>query len=123
MDAYCIVHNIADLGDNESEEMIQYHNSIIQEYIQDCYKIISKESYTSLIDSFINHTEKINVLIFWMSRIFTYLDRFFTNAKGKPSLAKNAINLYKSYFFNPLENDIYKEFNILIEEDRKGNSE
>ena len=62
-------------------------------------------------------------LFSWVNRIFTYLDRYYNKGKGMRSLAQNAINIYKSYFFNPLENYIYKKVNNLIEEDRKGNSE
>ncbi len=62
-------------------------------------------------------------LFSWVNRIFTYLDRYYNKAKGMRTLAQNAINIYKSYFFNPLENYIYKKVNNLIEEDRKGNSE
>ncbi len=99
MNAYTLVQNMADLGDQESENLFEYHNTIIQGYIQDCYKIVSKDSdSSSIIDSFIKYTDNINFLIYWMSRIFTYLDRFFTNCKGKESLSKNSINLYKKFF-------------------------
>ena len=123
MNAYTLVNTMSDLGEEESESLFDYHNSIIQGYIQDCFKIVSKESNTSLIDSVIKYTENINVLIYWMNRIFTYLDRFYTNQKVKQSLSQNSINLYKTYFFNNLEADIYKEVNKLIKEDRNCNIE
>ena len=123
MNAYTIVHSMSDLGEAESENLFDYHNSIIQGYIQDCFKIVSKESSTSLIDSFIRHTENINFLIYWMNRIFTYLDRFYTKAKSKLSLSHNSINLYKTHFFDHLQTDIFKEVNKLIKEDRNCNTE
>ena len=58
-----------------------------------------------------------------MNRIFTYLDRFFTKAKQKNTLSKNALNLYKDYFFIFLQDEIYTEVNKLIKEDRKCNIE
>ena len=123
MNAYTIVNGMADIGDQESEALFNYHNKIIQGYIDDCSNLIKKESKGQLIDSFIKQTENINFLIYWMNRIFTYLDRFYTKAKSKHSLSENAISLYKQYFFEPVQNDIYIEVNKLIKEDRNCNIE
>ena len=83
MNAYTIVQNMADLGDNECENLFNYHNSIISRFIDDSNKSVNKESNVNLIDSVIKHTRNINFLIYWMNRIFTYLDRFYTKAKNK----------------------------------------
>ena len=123
MNAYTIVQSMSDLGDAESEALFNYYNKTIQGYIEDCYKIVSKESKTQLIDSFIKQTENINFLIYWMNRIFTYLDRFYTKAKNKNTLSKNAINLYKTYLFDPLQDEIFREVNKLIKDDRNCNTE
>ena len=123
MNAYTIVQNLADSGDNESEALFNYHNLTIQKYIEDCYKLINKESSNQLIDSVIKYTEKINFLIYWMNRIFTYLDRFYTKAKSKNTLSQNAIKLYIKHFFDPISQDVYTEVNKLIKEDRNCNLE
>ncbi len=123
MNAYTIVQNLADLGDNECEALFKYHNDIIKKFIDDSNKIVEKESKINLIDSVIKHTQNINILTYWMNRIFTYLDRFYTKAKNKQSLSKNALDLYKENFFNVLQNDIHKEVNKLIKDDRNGNIE
>ena len=109
MNAYTIVQGMADVGDTESEALFNYHNKTIQGYIEDCSNLIKKESKGQLIDSFIKQTEHINFLIYWMNRIFTYLDRFYTKAKNKHSLSENAISikynddpLYTSYNFKAL---------------------
>ena len=123
MNAYTIVQNMADLGDSQCEQLFNYHNQIIQNFIEGCHKKVSKLSNIQLIDCFIKETENINFLIYWMNRIFTYLDRFFTRAKQKNSLSKNALNLYRDYFFLHLQDDIHKEVNKLIKEDRNCNIE
>ena len=123
MNAYTLVHGMSDLGDTESEGLFDFHNSIIKNYIQECYKLISKEPLDSLIDAFIKHTENINFLIYWMNRIFTYLDRFYTKAKGKKSLSVNSINLYKEFFFDNLQTQIYEKVNELIKNERNENKE
>ena len=58
MNAYTIVQSMADIGDQESESLFNYHNMTIQGFIEDCYKKISKESSTQLIDSFISISSK-----------------------------------------------------------------
>ena len=99
MNAYTVVQGMADGGDAESEALFNYHNRTIQGYIEDCSNLIKKESKGQLIDSFIKLTENINFLIYWMNRIFCYLDRFYTKAKSKQTLSQNAIKLYKEFFF------------------------
>ena len=123
MNAYTIIQEMSDKGDNYNEELFNFYNSIIQDYIEECFKKIKKKSNIQLIDSFIKCTENINFLIYWMNRIFTYLDRFYTKAKNKDSLYKNAINLYKFHFFEPIQKEIFIEVNKLIKEDRSGNEE
>ena len=123
MNAYTIVQNMADLGDNECENLFNYHNSIISRFIDDSNKSVNKESNVNLIDSVIKHTRNINFLIYWMNRIFTYLDRFYTRAKNKQSLSKNALDLYRDNFFVPLQKDIHREVNKLIKDDRNCNTE
>ena len=123
INAYTIVTNMADTDEEKCEAIFEYHNKTIQKFIEDCYKTVSKENTTQLIDSLIKHTDNINFLIYWMYRIFTYLDKFYTKSKNKNSLSQNALHLYKEYFFNPLEDDIYREVNKLIKEDRNCNIE
>ena len=123
MDAYVLATEYSLEGDEESESLFLYHNKIIKDFIEESYKIIRQETKEQLIDSFIKQTENINILIYRMNRIFTFLDCFYNLAKNKGSLSKNAINLYKTYFFDPLQDEIYKEVNKLIKEDRNCNIE
>ena len=121
MNAYTIVQQMSDIGDDESTALFDHHNNIIKNFVIECKDLLSKESTSTLIDSFIKYTEKINFLIYWMNRIFTYLDRFYTKAKSKMTLSKNAIKIYIENFFEFFENDIIKEVNKLIKEDRNCN--
>ena len=123
MNAYTLVQNTADLGDNQCEDLFNYHNKTIQNFIESCLKKVNKLSNIQLIDGFIKQTENINFLIYWMNRIFTYLDRFYTKAKQKSSLSKNALNLYRDFFFQHLQVDVDREVNKLIKEDRNCNLE
>ena len=120
MTAYTAVQTHADIGDKECAMLLEYHNGVIRDYIQDCYNELSKETNVNLIDAFIKHTEHITFLSYWMNRIFCYLDRFYTKAKCKITLAKNALTLYTENFFNQFRNNIFIEVNKLIREDRQG---
>ena len=120
MTAYTAVQTHADLGDKECAMLLEYHNGVIRDYIQDCLNDLSKETNVNLIDAFIKHTEHITFLSYWMNRIFCYLDRFYTKAKCKITLAKNALTLYTENFFNQFRNHIFIEVNKLIREDRQG---
>ena len=123
MNAYTAVNAFADEGDKQSHDLLSYHNRTIEIYIQDCSKELNKETNSNLIDAFIKYTDKITFLIYWLNRIFCYLDRFYTKAKVKITLAKGALNLYDNQFFESIKRNIFIEVNKLIKEDRNGNRE
>ena len=121
MNAYTAVLVCIDSGDEQSQKLLDYHNNTIETYIKECYDEVNKETNINLIDAFIYQTDHITILIYWMNRIFCYLDRFYTKAKVKSTLAKCALNLYKNKFFENLKEKIFTEVNKLIKEDRRGN--
>ena len=122
MNCYVIIQQVADIGDYESDYLFNYHNKIIQGYIEECSQIIKNSSKDQLIDLVIKQTEKIKFLIYMMNRIFTYLDRFYTTVQNRVSLCKNAIGFYKDYYFDFIQNEIYLEVNKLIKEVRNSNN-
>ena len=122
MNAYTAVLVCIDSGNDEtSQKLLDYHNNTIETYIKECYDEVNKETNINLIDAFIYQTDHITILIYWMNRIFCYLDRFYTKAKVKSTLAKCALNLYKNKFNENLKEKIFTEVNKLIKEDRRGN--
>ena len=58
MSVYTIGQYIVDIVDTESEDLFNYHNKIIWEYIEKCSNIFNKESKGQLIDSFITQKRK-----------------------------------------------------------------
>ena len=123
MNAYTAAQVFADLGDPESSKLFEYHNKKIEDFINVCANKVSNVSNSYIIDAFIKNTENISFLIYWMNRVFCYLDRFYTKAKKHASLAKSAMLIYTAQFFNKFRNDIFIEVNKLIYEDRRGNRE
>ena len=122
MNAYTIVSGLCDMGDKQAKELLEYHKQTIQNYIFDCKKILKNQSANTLIDEFLVYTEKINILIQWMCKIFSYIDMHY-NKKEKQTLPKISMDLYKSAFFEDFKNDIFIEVNKLIKDDRNGNTE
>ena len=122
MNAYTLAKEVADSGNDKLEALYEYHNRIISSFIDFSFQNISKESNANLIDSLIKITKDINHLIYWMNRIFTYLDRIIKK-KRNTNLSKKSMEIYKNNFFIPIQNQIYKEVNKLIKDDRNGNKE
>ena len=98
VNSYVTISNLADQGDEMSRKLYEYHNKTIEKYIFECAEKLNSENI-DIFEEFIYYTEKINILIYWMGRIFTYLDRFFVPAKYKTTLSETAMNLYRSIFF------------------------
>ena len=122
MNAYTIIQGSCDMGDKQAKEMLDYHKEIIENYIIDCKKILKNQSTNNLIDEFLVYTEKINYLIQWMCKIFSYLDAHY-NKKYNKTLPKISMELYKSEFFEDFQQNIFIEVNKLIKDDRNGNTE
>ena len=57
-----------------------------------------------------------------MYRIFFYIDRFYTKNKSKITIAKGAMNLYSSIYFEEVKHNIFTEVNKLIREERSNNT-
>ena len=84
IESYFIVKHFSDLGKEESEEsLFLYHNEVIKDYLEKYFKLISSQPKEKLIDLFIKQTENINCFLYWMGRIFTFLDRFYMKLKKR----------------------------------------
>jgi len=118
MNAFTIVENIINNYDEYSNYLLEYHNKVVREFIEYSYDIVSNKSNSELIYSFIENTNKINFLIYWMSRIFNYMEKFRLRKNIEEKLCQISIKLYKQYFFDNIQNNIYKELNKLFKKER-----
>ena len=131
MTCYNTIYNFTDCG--YGEELLNFHNDKIKEATDGCYNRIKDLSGFDFIDSFIDCTNKLNSLIFSMSRIFLYTSN--NHLKGtddknnvrkyqEDDVSEFSMKIFKKYFFDKLENKIYDSLNeILIREERNGNNE
>ena len=123
LNAYTVVSTFADLGEKECKELYDYYTQFIENYIIDCKNKLNDDEKSNIIEGFLFHTKNINFVIYYMQRIFSYLDRFYTIAKAKVSLSKSAMNLYKSIFYEEFKNKIQDEINTLEKEEKNANDE
>ena len=106
-DFYSIVQKECDQGDSESENMYNLHSYFIENSIEksiSALESVKKEGIT--INLLYEEIIKIEYIIFLLNKLFTYLDRFFTNGKSKNTLNQKSFYLYKNNFFMPLKKDI-----------------
>ena len=124
INCYTIVQVLSDQGDYYSKQLLDYCLKTIEKYILECSKILSLEN-NNFIEEFFHYTEKINTLIYWMYKIFRYLERFYIKAKmgEKTSLSTLSMNLYKSLFFEKFKKKVISELDKFINEERNGKLE
>ena len=131
MTCYNTIYNFTDSG--YGDELLNFHNSKIEEAANGCYERIKNLSGFDFIDSFIDCNNKLNSLIFSMSRIFMYTSN--NHLKGTDDKNNNrkyqqddvsefSMEIYKKNFFDKLKNKIFSSLNeILIRDERNGNNE
>ena len=131
MACYNIIYNFTYYG--YGEELFCFHNEKIKEATIQCYERIKDLSGFDFIDSFIDCTNKLNSLIFSMSRIFLYTSN--NHLKGtddknnvrkyqEDDVSEFSMKIFKKDFFDKLEDKVYDSLNeILIREERNGNNE
>ena len=71
MDCYNIIYNYTDkqIGDF----ILEYHNAIVKKACTECYEKLKSLQGLDFIDSFISYTDRLNTLIFNLSRMFLYI--------------------------------------------------
>ena len=131
MTCYNTIYNFTDSG--YGDELLNFHNSKIEEAANGCYERIKNLSGFDFIDSFIDCNNKLNSLIFSMSRIFMYTSN--NHLKGtddknnvrkyqQDDVSEFSMKIYKKNFFDKLKNKIFSSLNeILIRDERNGNNE
>ena len=122
MNSYTIVQKLADQGDDKCIQLIYYYSKTIENYILECSKKLSSEN-NNFVEEFFHYTEKINTLIYWMYKIFQYLDRYYTKDYRRATLSELAMYLYKSLFFEKFKKSILTGLDKLKNEEKNGKIE
>ena len=117
MKSYTIVQTLADQGASKYKQLIDYYCKTIENYILECSKKLFSEN-NNFVEEFFHYTEKINTLIYWMYKIFQYLDRYYTKDDRRATLSELAMYLYKSLFFEKFKKSILTELDKLKNEEK-----
>ena len=121
--SYTAVQDVSDKGDQQCKELCEYYNQVIENYIIDCKRKLIEEDESNLIDGFLLHTKNIKFFIYWMYRVFCYLDRFYTRSKEKTTLGKNAMDLYKTLFYEEFKSKIQDKIQNMKNEGKNANKD
>ena len=126
MEFYDKVQDFSDKGDTENENLYNLYTSFIKDCIFKSTNIIKNSNVKDVdyINLIIQQTDKIYHIILLLSRLFSYLDRFYTTAKHKLSLNKLSFELFKNEFFIPIKDNLYNVLsNYFIELEKLDNDE
>ena len=99
METYNTVQPLCDRGYNESLFLYNYQSSFLQNYIEKLSTILKTTDNNNFFDIFFKQTERINFIIYEVCKMYSYLDRFYTTAETIWPINKNALEIYKKYFF------------------------
>jgi hypothetical protein len=118
---YSAVHRLADDEHDSSKRLFEYYVGVISDHMTDALHTIKNEDGEALIDAFLKENTQSKILIHWMRKVFTYLDKFYTKNSNLGSLCTNAMRIYFNYLFTPLREKLFVAVNFLIQDDRDCN--
>lgn len=105
MKAYSVVVQFGD-QDHHSWKLYSYYKKVISEYCEQNVALMRTQSGEELLTSLANLWEKNTILVFWMQRVFQYLDRFFTRSNkgyGIADLFSAALECFKEVVYDRLK--------------------
>ena len=109
--------------DVEAEHLYNYYKNTIEYFSNELAKKLNDISKDKIIDTFIDIANRMDFLISFMSKSFSYVDLFFVKSRNSKSLLECALEIYKNIIFLPVQKELIDEVNKLINEDRKGKKE
>ena len=131
MDCYSIIYDYCDKG--IGEELLDYHNEIIKQAVKECYEKIENLKDLEFIELFITYTERLNYMIYQMTRIFQYISTNYLHSQEEENLKRKypqdhisefSMDIYKTYFFDKLDIKLFKIINgFLLRDGRSDNME
>ena len=107
----------------ESESLYKHFNKIIQEYATEFVNQIKESSNFEIIDALIERANRMDNLISFLGKTFSFLDFYFVNFRKCPKLHESALKIYRETLFMPFQKQVTTEVNKLLKEDREGKHE
>ena len=112
-DNYSIIYDLCNWSGKYCYELDKLHTLFIKNTIADSSNILIKIEEREFINYFCRELDKINYIIYFLYRIFNYLDRFYLNDENKIPLNKKAFDIFKNEFFIPFKEKIFHYLKLL----------
>ena len=109
--------------DEEASDLYQYFKKIISTNSMELAKQLDNVSNTEIIDRFIDICNRMEIIINFMLKAFSYVDFYYVKSKTIPTLAESALEIYRTNIFMPFQNELTNEVNKLLKEDRFGKTD
>ena len=125
-DFYLRVYNFVHEHANEDSEafiLYEYFNNIIREYATEFANQIKDISYFEITDALIDRCNRMDILIPFLEKTFSYIDFYFVKFKKVKKLLESALEIYRNCLFIPYQKQATEEVNKLLREDRYGKKE
>lgn len=122
VNAYSKVLDLADIDEN-AKYLYEYYKNTIRNYtISVVKKEISSKRGVDLLRSLSRRWENHKILVYWMQKIFYYLDRYYIKNSGCPNLFLAGVTVFKDEVFNQIKPQLRSALLEQIALERAGNA-
>jgi len=120
MKAYSVV---VQFGDQQAHsfKLYTYYKQVIQGYCSEAMSQLTQLSGEDLLSALAQLWEKNTILVFWMQRVFQYLDRFFTKSSTEhPDLFRAALQCFTETVYNKVKDKCVAAMVTVVNRERDG---
>eukprot|EP00406_Dinophysis_acuminata_P031793 CAMPEP_0179366618 /NCGR_PEP_ID=MMETSP0797-20121207/83156_1 /TAXON_ID=47934 /ORGANISM="Dinophysis acuminata, Strain DAEP01" /LENGTH=385 /DNA_ID=CAMNT_0021082151 /DNA_START=109 /DNA_END=1264 /DNA_ORIENTATION=- len=120
MKAYSVVVQFGD-QQQPSHKLYLYYKKVIVEYCEENVSLILDCSGEDFLRKLADFWEKHTMLVYWMQRVFQYLDRFFTkNSSDYPDLFLLALRSFEETVYKVLKDRCAASLIDAVNQERDG---
>eukprot|EP00743_Colponemidia_sp_Colp-15_P002736 GILK01002963.1.p1 GENE.GILK01002963.1~~GILK01002963.1.p1 ORF type:complete len:756 (-),score=135.64 GILK01002963.1:180-2396(-) len=120
MKVYGTIIELADKDEN-GKKLYDFYASTIQDYISnEVVPICQKLQGEDLLTETAKRWEQHKILVYWMQRVFQYLDRYHCPNNNLPTLFQCGLEIFLQKFFNALHTELKTAIFLLVEREREG---
>ncbi|CAE7719882.1 AMT [Symbiodinium sp. CCMP2592] len=120
MKAYSVVVQFGD-QQQHSFKLYSYYKKVISDYCKNGMIELQNLAGEDLLHALAQLWEKNTILVFWMQRVFQYLDRFFTKSSTEyPDLFKAAAQAFAEHVFSKLKAKCVEALVAQVNRERDG---
>eukprot|EP00742_Colponemidia_sp_Colp-10_P012374 GILJ01013887.1.p1 GENE.GILJ01013887.1~~GILJ01013887.1.p1 ORF type:complete len:778 (-),score=125.49 GILJ01013887.1:93-2393(-) len=119
MQIYGMVVELAD-KDDMGKDLFNFYKDTITDYVCNvvapcCVKLYGEELLKEAAKRWENH----KIFVYWMQRVFQYLDRYYCPNNNLPPLFQLGLNILLTGFFENIKNELQSAFLSVIQRDRE----